>query len=71
MHITDTIEKRWIQQRLETYRLEPELTDDQRRWILHMLTAAEGIEKFMHARYVGTKKRFSLEGGESTDPDAR
>ena len=67
MHITDTVEKRWIQQRLETYKIEPELTDDQRRWILHMLTAAEGIEKFMHARYVG-QKRFSLEGGESLIP---
>ncbi len=67
MHITNTEEKRWIQQRLETYRLIPELDDEQRRWILHMLTAAEGIEKFMHARYVG-QKRFSLEGGESLIP---
>ncbi len=67
MHITNTEEKRWIQQRLETYRVTPELDDDQRRWILHMLTAAEGIEKFMHARYVG-QKRFSLEGGESLIP---
>jgi 2-oxoglutarate dehydrogenase E1 component len=67
MHITDTTEKRWIQQRLETYRARPELSDDDRRWILHMLTAAEGIEKFMHARYVG-QKRFSLEGGESLIP---
>jgi 2-oxoglutarate dehydrogenase E1 component len=67
MHITDTVEKRWIQQRLETYRVEPELDDEQRRWILHMLTAAEGIEKFMHARYVG-QKRFSLEGSESLIP---
>jgi 2-oxoglutarate dehydrogenase E1 component len=67
MHITNTEEKRWIQQRIESYRGKPELDDDQRRWILHMLTAAEGIEKFMHARYVG-QKRFSLEGGESLIP---
>ncbi|MGB5741056.1 MAG: 2-oxoglutarate dehydrogenase E1 component [Sedimenticolaceae bacterium] len=67
MHITITEEKRWIQQRLETYRVKPELDDEQRRWILHMLTAAEGIEKFMHARYVG-QKRFSLEGSESLIP---
>ena len=67
MHITSTEEKRWIQQRLETYRGKPELDDDQRRWILHMLSAAEGIEKFMHARYVG-QKRFSLEGSESLIP---
>ncbi|MDJ0739314.1 MAG: 2-oxoglutarate dehydrogenase E1 component [Gammaproteobacteria bacterium] len=67
MHIINTEEKRWIQQRLESYRLKPELDDSERRWILHMLTAAEGIEKFMHARYVG-QKRFSLEGGESLIP---
>ncbi|MCG6966490.1 MAG: 2-oxoglutarate dehydrogenase E1 component [Chromatiaceae bacterium] len=67
MHITNTEEKRWIQQRLESYRVKPELDDEQRRWILHMLTAAEGIEKFMHARYVG-QKRFSLEGAESLIP---
>jgi len=67
MHITNTEEKRWIQQRLESYRGRPELDDAQRRWILHMLTAAEGIEKFMHARYVG-QKRFSLEGGECLIP---
>jgi 2-oxoglutarate dehydrogenase E1 component len=67
MHITSTEEKRWIQQRLETYRTRPELTDEDRLWLLHMLTAAEGIEKFMHARFVG-QKRFSLEGGESLIP---
>jgi len=67
MHITSTEEKRWIQQRLETYRSRPELSDDDKRWLLHMLTAAEGIEKFMHARFVG-QKRFSLEGGESLIP---
>jgi 2-oxoglutarate dehydrogenase E1 component len=67
MHITDTEEKRWAQQRLETYRNQPELTDDDRRWLLHMLTAAEGIEKFMHTSFVG-QKRFSLEGGESLIP---
>ena len=67
MHIINTEEKRWIQQRLESYRTRPELDETQRRWILHMLTAAEGIEKFMHARYVG-QKRFSLEGGESLIP---
>ena len=67
MHITSTEEKRWIQQRLETYRGRPELNDRDKHWLLHMLTAAEGIEKFMHARFVG-QKRFSLEGGESLIP---
>ncbi len=67
MHITNTEEKRWIQQRLEGYRARPELSDADKHWLLHLLTAAEGIEKFMHARFVG-QKRFSLEGGEALIP---
>jgi len=67
MHITSTTEKRWIQQRLESYRVRPELEDNDRRWILQLLTAAEGLEKFLHTKYVG-QKRFSLEGGESLIP---
>ena len=67
MHITDTVEKRWIQQRLETYRTRPELEPEDKRWILRMLTAAEGLEKYLHTRFVG-QKRFSLEGGESLIP---
>ncbi len=67
MYITETAEKRWIQRRIEdpaaTYRLE---TDD-RRELLRKLTAAEGIEKYLHTRYVG-QKRFSLEGGEALIP---
>lgn len=67
MHIIDTEEKRWIQKRLEGYRATPELENADRRWILSLLTAAEGIEKYMHQRYVG-QKRFSLEGGEALIP---
>jgi 2-oxoglutarate dehydrogenase E1 component len=32
--------------------------------ILDRLTAAEGLERYLHTKYVG-QKRFSLEGGES------
>jgi len=67
MHITDTQEKRWIQKRVEGLRARPELTAADRRWLLTMLTAAEGIEKYLHTRYVG-QKRFSLEGGEALIP---
>tara|TARA_Y100001935_G_scaffold223408_1_gene198824 strand:- start:58060 stop:60927 length:2868 start_codon:yes stop_codon:yes gene_type:complete len=67
MHITDTSEKRWIQQRLETYRGKPELNEENKKWLLHLLVAAENIEKFMHKRFVG-QKRFSLEGGEALIP---
>ncbi|QIK37244.1 2-oxoglutarate dehydrogenase E1 component [Caldichromatium japonicum] len=67
MHITDTQEKRWIQRRLEAYRARPELDAEGRRWLLRLLTAAEGLETYLHRRYVG-QKRFSLEGGEALIP---
>ncbi len=67
MHITDTQEKRWIQKRLEGYRATPELDSTDRRWLLTLLTAAEGFEKYLHQRYVG-QKRFSLEGGDALIP---
>ncbi len=67
MHITDTREKRWIQKRLEGYRCRPSIDAEGKRWILTLITAAEGMERYLHARYVG-QKRFSLEGGESLMP---
>ncbi len=67
MHITDTAQKRWIQKRLEGYRGRPEMTDEQRVWLLTLLTGAEGLEKYLHTRYVG-QKRFSLEGGDALIP---
>jgi 2-oxoglutarate dehydrogenase E1 component len=67
MHITSVEQKRWIQKRLEGYRGKPELEAADRRWLLTLLTAAEGMERYLHARYVG-QKRFSLEGGEALIP---
>jgi 2-oxoglutarate dehydrogenase E1 component len=64
MHVTDPREKRWWQQRLESSRSKPTFGADKRRHILGRLTAAEGLERFLHTKYVG-QKRFSLEGGES------
>ncbi|NIP14379.1 MAG: 2-oxoglutarate dehydrogenase E1 component [Pseudomonadales bacterium] len=67
MHIVDQSEQLWVQQRLESVRARPTLTGDQKRVILERLTAAEGLEKYLHGRYPGTK-RFGLEGGESLIP---
>ncbi len=67
MHITDTRQKRWIQKRIEGGQRNAGLTDTNRLWLLTMLTASEGMEKYLHTRYVG-QKRFSLEGGESLIP---
>ncbi len=64
MYITDQAKKRWWQQKLESVRSQPSLTADKKLHILDRLTAAEGLERFLHTKYVG-QKRFSLEGGES------
>ncbi|HEY6863565.1 MAG TPA: 2-oxoglutarate dehydrogenase E1 component, partial [Burkholderiales bacterium] len=64
MYMSDTAQKRWIQQRLESVRSHPSLGPEVKKRILERLTAAETLEKYLHTRYVG-QKRFSLEGGES------
>src|SRR5882762_7640328 len=64
MHITEPTEKRWWQQKLESIRSKPTFTAEEKIHILGRLTAAEGLERYLHTKYVG-QKRFSLEGGES------
>jgi 2-oxoglutarate dehydrogenase E1 component len=64
MHITDPAEKRWWQERLESTKTKPVFSPEKKKSILERLTAAEGLERFLHTKYVG-QKRFSLEGGES------
>jgi 2-oxoglutarate dehydrogenase E1 component len=67
MHLTSTAEKRWLQQRLESTRGRFGFDHATREAILERLTAAEGLERYLHNRYVG-QKRFSLEGAESLIP---
>ena len=67
MHIVDAAEQLWVQQRLETARSRLNCSVEQKNSILERLTAAEGLEKYLHRRYPGTK-RFGLEGGESLIP---
>ena len=64
MYITDQNQKRWWQQRLESSRTNPHFSAEKKKHILGRITAAEGLERFLHTKYVG-QKRFSLEGGES------
>ena len=64
MHIVDTDEKRWIQSRLEPVQGRPSFDAALRTRILENLTAAEGLEKYIGAKFPGAK-RFSLEGGDS------
>ncbi|MDG5973881.1 2-oxoglutarate dehydrogenase E1 component [Hydrogenophaga taeniospiralis CCUG 15921] len=64
MYISDQTQKRWWQEKLETIRSKPSFNAEKKKHILDRLTAAEGLERFLHTKYVG-QKRFSLEGGES------
>ncbi len=64
MHISNPTAKRWIQERLESTYGTPSFNAEEKRNILQQLTEAEGLERYLHTKYVG-QKRFSLEGGES------
>ncbi|MFC0402983.1 2-oxoglutarate dehydrogenase E1 component [Paraburkholderia rhizosphaerae] len=64
MHLADPDQRNWWPMRLESSRSQATLDAGDKLHILERLTAAEGLEKYLHARYVG-QKRFSLEGGES------
>ncbi|MGZ8257155.1 MAG: 2-oxoglutarate dehydrogenase E1 subunit family protein, partial [Gallionella sp.] len=67
MYISDVVQKRWIQNRLESVRGLAGHDATQRRRTLQRLTAAETLERYLHTKYVG-QKRFSLEGGETLIP---
>jgi 2-oxoglutarate dehydrogenase E1 component len=63
-YISDPAEIRWMAERLEPTRAQPTFNAEKKKHILERLTAAEGLERYLHTKYVG-QKRFSLEGGES------
>lgn len=67
MHIVNTTEKRWFQERLESVRSQPQYPNETKIHILERLTAAEGFEKALASKFPGYK-RFGLEGGESLIP---
>ncbi|MFT5427287.1 MAG: 2-oxoglutarate dehydrogenase E1 component [Gammaproteobacteria bacterium] len=67
MHINETEQKRWIQQRLEETKSTPKFNSTKKRRILNRVIAANSLEEYLHTRYAG-QKRFSLEGGESLIP---
>ena len=67
MHITDTEQKRWIQQRLESVEAKPTYNRESKVKILKGLIAADGMEKYLGNKFTGAK-RFSLEGGDALIP---
>lgn len=67
MHIAQTEETRWLQEKFETVRGRGTFSSGEKKRILKELVAADGLEKYLATRYVG-QKRFSLEGGDALIP---
>ena len=67
MHIQDPAQKAWIQERIEAVNNRTEFTERGKVAIFEKLVHAENFEKFLHKKYVGTK-RFGLDGGEAIIP---
>lgn len=65
MHIQQSEQKKWIQQKLEAAKYETSI--DAKKRILERLNAAESFERFLQTKFMG-HKRFSLEGGEVLIP---
>ncbi|UWP92789.1 2-oxoglutarate dehydrogenase E1 component [Aliiroseovarius crassostreae] len=67
MHISDPEQAAWLKERIEGFDKEITFTREGRKAILNKLVEAEGFEKFLHVKYMGTK-RFGLDGGEALIP---
>jgi 2-oxoglutarate dehydrogenase E1 component len=67
MHISNPTERKWFRDRVEKSKDNMNFTKNGKEAILNKLIQAEGFEKFLHTKYVGTK-RFGLDGGESLIP---
>ena len=67
MHISNPTERKWLRDRIEQDENSLQFTKNGKEAILMKLIQAEGFEKFLHKKYVGTK-RFGLDGGEGLIP---
>jgi len=67
MHMGDPDEKAWIRNRIEGPEKNISFTENGKKAILNKIVEAEGFEKYLHVKFVGTK-RFGLDGGESLIP---
>ncbi|HRX90127.1 MAG TPA: 2-oxoglutarate dehydrogenase E1 component [Steroidobacteraceae bacterium] len=66
-HVSNTEERLWLQDEYQSGRLTHQLSTDEQKNLLWQLTAADGLERYLHTKYVG-QKRFSLEGGDALIP---
>ena len=66
-HVSDSDKRIWLQDNFQAARMQRRFSVEEKKNILWQLTAAEGLERYLHTKYVG-QKRFSLEGGDSLIP---
>ena len=66
-HVSEAEERLWLTDRFHEGMLHHRLSADEKRNVLWQLSAAEGLERYLHTKYVG-QKRFSLEGGDALIP---
>jgi 2-oxoglutarate dehydrogenase E1 component len=66
-HVSESEERLWLQDEFQQGRLTGSFSNEERRDILWQLSAAEGLERYLHTKYVG-QKRFSLEGADAFIP---
>jgi len=66
-HVSNSEERLWLQDRFQAGRVRERFSRDEQLNILWQLTSAEGLERYLHTKYVG-QRRFSLEGGDALIP---
>ncbi|MEO8461512.1 MAG: 2-oxoglutarate dehydrogenase E1 component, partial [Dokdonella sp.] len=67
MHISEVEQRQWVHENLEKAGGDFGLSADEKHHLLERLVQADGLERYLHTKYVG-QKRFSLEGGDSLIP---
>ncbi|WP_373817213.1 2-oxoglutarate dehydrogenase E1 component, partial [Glaesserella sp.] len=67
MHVQDMEQKNWLQAKMESVLNKPLFTKDEKINLLQELTAADGLERYLGAKFPGAK-RFSLEGSDAFIP---
>ena len=67
MHISDAGQRIWMHEQMERAGGRYALDAEEKKHLLEKLSQADGLERYLHTRYVG-QKRFALEGGDSLIP---
>lgn len=67
MHIHDMEQRNWLQSKQEKWIEQPLFSKDEKINLLKELTAADGLERYLGAKFPGAK-RFSLEGSDAFIP---